>query len=121
MLPWSAEKVGWIATVKINKVYLIINIAVTVFLVTAEIYSYNYAASDNGPDRLFREAIFFFLNSFFIFLAYDYSRLSVIFKLIRWICENLSFPRGGFMIYVYSACFFAVGIIQAIRWIFSDT
>lgn len=89
------------------------SLAITSFLVLLYL-----KAVSSGPDgRLFWEAAFFFALAAVFLLAKEYANRSSLLRLVRWIYETISFPRGPYMAFVYAFVFGAVGVVQLYRWL----
>jgi len=52
---------------------------------------------------------FFFVLGTVFMIAYFFGNAIMLFRVVVWICEKLSFPSGRYMAIVYGSLFFAVG------------
>lgn len=97
---------------------LIPDIVVSGAIVGATIWLYSVAVSAAGDANLYwQSAFFFFVAAAFLAARYYSDKVSLL-RLIRWVCETISFPRGLYMTVVYAVLFAAVAIVQFIRWMF---
>lgn len=56
--------------------------------------------------------VFFFVLGTMFMIAYFFENTIMLFRMIVWICKNLSVPSGRYMAIVYGCLFFAAGCFE---------
>ncbi len=97
---------------------LVLDIIVSSSAIGISVYLYSVAVSAEGDANLFWQSAFFFFVAAIFLAARYYSGAVSLLRLIRWVCETISFPRGLYMTVVYAGLFGTVALIQFLRWIF---
>lgn len=91
---------------------------VSASIVSAGVWIYSVAVFAEDDKNLFLQAVFFsYLASIFVATRF-YSGRVLVLRVIRWVCEHLSFPRGLYMTIVYAVVCSIVALVQFARWLY---
>lgn len=90
---------------------------VSLLLIAIPIYLYVVAVAQQGDDRLFVEAIFFWSLGLIFVLSSRFASKVYLLRLIHYAFSTFAIIGGKYRTYIYGIAFLIVGCIQASRWL----